>query len=307
VKILAAFIALSINLVAQQDPRGHIEGQVTDSTGAVIPRAALKATHAGTGVVTAAVSNEHGVYGAPYLNPGTYSLEVAIAGFKRWTQPAIEVRTGDRLRIDVRLEVGNVTEVIEVSAETPVLESVSSPVGQVITSRQTSELPLRGGSLAWLYTLAPGVVLPSLPAGGPWNIEQASAARVAGGGLGGFDYNLDGVSSNSYGGRTAIVPPQDMVQELRIDTTSYDAAVGHSTGGAVNISLKSGTNQLHGSAGAWLAKGPMVTRNFFLNKFIFDPTIGPVTQAKIDDNTPVDSWWRTSLAVGGPVVIPKIY
>jgi len=304
---LTALAALCMNAYSQQDPRGHIEGQVTDTTGAVVPRASLKATNAATGVVTAAVSNEQGVYEASYLNPGTYNLEVSISGFKRWTRPSLEVRTGERLRIDVRLEVGAVTESVEVSAETPVLESVTSTVGQVISSKQTAELPLRGGSLAWLYTLAPGVVLPGLPAGGPWNVDQASAARVAGGGLGGFDYNLDGVSSNAYGGRTAIVPPQDMVQELRIDTTSYDAAVGHSTGGAVNISLKSGTNQLHGTAGAWLAKGPMVSRNFFLNKFIFDPATGPVTQEKIEANTPADNWWRTSVAVGGPVVVPKIY
>ncbi|MBI3679342.1 MAG: TonB-dependent receptor [Acidobacteria bacterium] len=294
-------------LFAQQDPRGRIEGLITDSTGAAVPRASLKATNTATHVTVGAVSNEQGVYEIPYLNPGTYRLEAEMSGFKHWAQPSLEVRTGERLRIDIRLDVGSITESIEVTAETPVLESVSSTVGQVITSRQTSELPLRGGSLAWLYTLAPGVILQGLPAGGPWNIEQASAARVAGGGLGSFDFNLDGVSSNSYGGRTAFVPPQDMVQELRIDTTSYDAAIGHSTGGAINISLKSGTNGLHGVLGLWLAKGPMVTRNFFLNKFIYDPATGPVTPEKIKANTPVDSWWRSSIAVGGPVYIPKVY
>lgn len=304
---LAAFLLLSGLVLAQQDPRGRIEGQVTDSTGAVVPRATLKATNSETGVTTQTFSNQHGVYEIPYLNPGTYRLEAELVGFKHWVQPVVEVRTGERLRIDLRLEVGNVAESIEVKAETPVLESVSSTVGQVITSKQASELPLRGGSLAWLYSMAPGVILPGLPAGGPWNIEQASAARVAGGGLGSFDFNLDGVSSNSYGGRTAFVPPQDMVQELRIDTTSYDAAIGHSTGGAVNISLKSGTNSLHGTAGVWAAKGPMVTRNLFLNKFIFDPNTGPVTPQKIEDNTPIDSWWRNSFAVGGPLVLPKIY
>ena len=305
---IVLFAALAgIAALAQQDPRGRLEGLVTDSTGAAAPRTSLRATNLETGVSVTGMTNEQGIYEVPYLNPGQYRLEAELAGFKRWTQPAIEVRTGERLRIDVRLEVGALSESIEVVAETPVLESVSSTVGQVISSRQTSELPLRGGSLAWLYTMAPGVVLPNLPAGGPWNIEQASAARVAGGGLGSFDFNLDGVSSNSYGGRTAFVPPPDMVQELRIDTTSYDAAIGHSTGGAINISLKSGSNQLHGALGAWLAKGPMVTRDFFRNKFIFDPATGPVTEAKIKANTPVDSWRRTSVAVGGPVLAPKIY
>jgi hypothetical protein len=306
-RYLATFLLFNGLVFAQQDPRGRIEGQVTDSTGAVAPRASLKATNADTRVATPAVSNHQGAYEIPYLNPGTYKLEAELAGFKHWIQQAVEVRSGERLRIDVRLEIGNVAESVEVTAESPVLESVTSTVGQVIGSKQSSELPLRGGSLAWLYTMAPGVVLPSLPAGGPWNIEQASAARVAGGGLGSFDFNVDGVSSNSYGGRTAFVPPPDMVQELRIDTTSYDAAIGHSTGGSVNISLKSGTNRLHGTAGLWLATGPMVTRNFFLNKYIFDPNTGPVTPEKIKANTPVDRWWRNSVAVGGPAIIPKIY
>ncbi|MBI4873667.1 MAG: TonB-dependent receptor [Acidobacteria bacterium] len=294
-------------IFAQQDPRGRIEGQVTDSTGAVVPRATVRATNSETRVVTHTVSNQQGAYEIPYLNPGTYRLEAEVTGFKRWAQGSVEVRTGERLRIDVQLEVGNVAESVEVTAESPVLESVTSTVGQVIGSKQSAELPLRGGSLAWLYTMAPGVVLPSLPAGGPWNIDQASAARVAGGGLGSFDFNLDGVSSNSYGGRSAFVPPPDMVQELRIDTTSYDAAIGHSTGGSVNISLKTGTNRLHGTAGVWLATGPMVTRNLFLNKFIFDPNTGPVTPEKIKANTPVDRWWRNSFSAGGPVFLPKIY
>ena len=294
-------------LWSQQDPRGRIEGQVTDFTGAVAPRAKVRAVNIETGVATVAVSNEQGSYEILYLNPGLYRVEAELEGFKRWTNPSVEVRTGERLRIDVRLEIGSVTDSIEVRDETPVLESVVSNVGQVITSRQTSELPLRGGSLAWLYTMAPGVVLPNLPAGGPWNIDQASLGRVEGGGLGSFDFNLDGVSNNAYGGRTAIVPPQDMVQELRIETNSFDASVGHSTGGSVNITLKSGTNQLHGTLGVWLAKGPLVTRNFFVNKFIFDPTTGPVTPEKIKANTPVDNWWRGSAAVGGPVVLPRIY
>ncbi|MBI3208264.1 MAG: TonB-dependent receptor [Candidatus Solibacter usitatus] len=306
-RTLATFAVIVISAAAQQDPRGNIEGQITDSTGAVIAQASLTATNVETRVAIHGVSNEHGVFEILHLNPGVYRLQTEVAGFKRWTQTSVEVRTGARVRIDIRLEVGTLAESVEVSAETPVLESVTSTVGQVLSSKQSSELPLRGGSLAWLYTMAPGVVLPGLPAGGPWNIEQASAARVAGGGLGSFDFNLDGVSSNSYGGRTAYVPPPDMVQELRIDTASYDAATGHSTGGSVNISLKSGTNRLHGTLGAWLAVGPMVTRNLFLNRFIFDPSTGPITPEKIKSNTPVDRWWRNSVAVGGPLYLPKIY
>ncbi len=217
------------------------------------------------------------------------------------------MRTGDRLRSDVQLEVGNLSESVQVTTEAPVLESATGTVGQVLSGKEAAELPLRGGSLAWLYSLAPGVVQPSLPAGGPWNIDQASEASAAGAGRRSFDFNVDGVSNNAYGGRTAFVPPPEMVQEIKIDTVNYDAAIGHSLGGSVNVSLKSGTNELHGIWSASIARGPMVTRNFFTNRFIFDPTTGPITQDKINQYTPKDRWFRTSGSVGGPLVIPKLY
>lgn len=168
-------------------------------------------------------------------------------------------------------------------------------------------MPIRSGSIAWLYSLAPGTTLASLPYDGPWNIDQSSAVRVGGSGLGGVDYNVDGVSNNAYGGKTAFIPPADMVDEVRVDTSSYDAAVGHTSGGQVNISMKSGGNQLHGTLGAFVASGPMMTRNFFTNGFIFNPATGPITDQKIKDNTPFTRWLRYSAAVGGPVVIPKLY
>jgi len=118
---------------------------------------------------------------------------------------------------------------------------------------------------------------------------------------------MDGVSNNSYGGRTAIVPPADMVSEVRIDTQSYDASVGHTTGGEVNVTLKSGTNQIRGSVSAAFSDGPMMTRTFFTDQYIFDPTTGPITPAKIKANTPSVRWNRYSAVVGGPVYIPKLY
>jgi hypothetical protein len=98
-----------------------------------------------------------------------------------------------------------------------------------------------------------------------------------------------------------------MVDEVRIDTNSYDAAVGHTTGGQINVSLKSGGNGLHGTLGASIASGPMMTRNFFTNGFIFNPATGPVTPEKIKNNTPFARWLRQSAAVGGPVMLPRIY
>ena len=303
----AVLLLLAALACSQEDPRGRIEGVITDSAGAVVPRATVRASNVETGVTLRGTSNEQGRYEILYLLPGVYRLTVELQGFKTWVRGDLELRASDRLRVDASLEAGDVAEPVEIRAETPLLTAASGAVAQVLTHREASELPLRGGSLAWLYSLAPGVVQPSLPAGGPWDIEQASEASAAGAGRRSFDFNVDGTTNNAYEGRTAFVPPPDMVQEVKIDTTNYDASIGHSTGGSVNVALKAGTNQLRGSFGASLAKGPMMSRNFFVNRFIFDSGTGPVTDEKIRRYTPRDRWLRLGGAVGGPLRIPKLY
>jgi hypothetical protein len=291
---------------AAQDPRGAILGRVTDASDAVIPGVVVRATNLETNVITRTTSNEHGNYELPYLLPGAYKVEAELSGFKTWARGAVEVRMGDRVRIDIQMAVGAVAERVEVTAAAPLIESATGAIALVMTTRQISDLPLRSGSLSSLYAMAPGVVQQTLPYDGPWNVIQASEVS-AGGGAKNFDFNVDGVGNNSYAGNSAFTPPQDMVQEVRIETGSFDAAVGHTSGGAVNVTLKTGTNALRGSLGASASSGPMMTRNFFTNRFIFDPTTGPITDAKIKANTPSTRWVRYSAAVGGPVYIPKIY
>lgn len=304
---VAALILIWSFPFAGQDPRGTIVGKVSDSTGAVIPGATVHAINADTGVAVSAATNGAGQYEIPYLVPGTYRVEADSSGFKRWSRPGIELRTGDRIQIDIQLVIGQVTDTVEVTAAAPVLESATSTVAQVMSSEEASNLPQRGGNLAWIYGLSPGVVLPNLPAGGPWNVDQSSALSVAGSSNRGLDFSVDGVSNNSYEGNTAFTPPPDMVQEVRVQTATYDASIGHTTGGSLSISLKSGTNALHGAAGTGAAWGPLMTRNFFTNKWIFDPTTGPITEEKIKSRTPEESWKRYSVAVGGPLIIPRLY
>ncbi len=304
---LPALALLWLSTAWSQDPRGTITGLVADSSGAVIPGASVKATNLDTGVAVSAVSNDTGAYEIPYLNPGAYRLEVELQGFKTWAQARLELRMADRLRVDVTLSPGDVQEVVEVRDTAPLLESTTATVGQTISARQASDLPLRSGSVAYLFTMAPGVVMTALPYDGPWNVDQSSQLSVGGGRGMTSDFNIDGVTNNGKGGTTAYVPPPDMVQEVRVETSSYDAAVGHTTGGSINVTLKSGTNALHGTLGSSVSSGPMMTRNFFTNKFIFDPTTGPIDNAKIKSNTPSTRWLRHNAAVGGPVVLPKLY
>jgi hypothetical protein len=306
-KLAFAMLLAAYSLHAQQDPRGTIGGRVSDSTGAVIPDVLIRAVNTETNVAATARSNALGMFEIPFLPSGMYGVEAEQTGFKKWSRAQIELRVRDRLQVDITLEVGNVTEVVKVTAEAPILESITSSVSQVISHRQATDLPQRGGSLAWLYLQTPGIVQTGLPAGGPWNIEQASNLSVGGADKSGMDYNVDGVTNNAYGGNTAFVPPADMVQEVRVEVASYDAAIGHTTGGSINVSLKSGTNAMHGTLGAWLATNPLLTRNFFTNRYIFDPRTGPVTEQKIKDNTPTDRWWRYLASVGGPLYLPGVY
>ncbi len=303
-----SLLILALGAALAQDPRGSIVGQVTDSTGAVAPGVAVRFTHGSTNVVTTATSNNQGNYEAPYLPAGEYQITAELQGFKSWRRPPVELRIGDRVRIDIQLEVGSLAETVEVTAQAPVLESTSGSIGQVIDSRQFADMPLRSGSIAWLYAMAPATVLTALPYDGPWNITQSSNVAIAGGSeRGGVDFNVDGVSNNSTSGQTAFVPPPDMVDEVRIDITTYDAAVGHTLGSSINVSLKSGNNALHGTLGTSVSSGPMMTRNFFTNRFIYDPTTGPITPEKIKANTPSVRWLRHGGAVGGPLYLPRLY
>lgn len=308
-----SFRLMTLGLIAGalcfgQDPRGSFMGAVTDVTGAVVPGASVRFTHTETSVTFTTESNAQGVFEAPYLRTGSYSLTCSVPGFKTWTRSGLELRIGERVRVDVRLEIGDVAETVEVTAEAPVLEVTTGSIGQVIDTKQLENMPMRSGNVSWLYAMSPGTVLTSLPYDGPWNISQNSNISVAGASnSGGVDFNVDGVSNNSYAGQTAFVPPPDMVEEIRVNTTSYDAAIGHTMGGSINVSLKSGTNRLRGTLSYGLSTGPMMTRNFFTNRFIFDPTTGPVTPEKIKANTPALRWTRYSASVGGPVYIPKLY
>ena len=299
-------LLLAAALVAQE-PRGTIIGQVTDASNAAVPGAGVRATNIDTGVAVRAATNSQGIYEIPFLIPGPYRVEAEHAGFKSWAQPRVDLRMEDSLRIDIRLELGNVAEVINVTAEAPLVDSTSAGVGQVMGGDEIAEMPLRSGSLAWAYTMAPGVVMNDRPFDGPWNIDQSSNISMAGSRGYGADFNVDGVSNNAYGGRTAFVPPPDMVQELRVNVTNYDASLGRATGGSVNVSLKSGTNRLQGSVNVSGSGGPLMTRNFFTNNFIFDPTTGPINSEKIAANTPSVRWMRYSAAVGGPLVFPRLY
>jgi hypothetical protein len=144
-------------LISAQDTRGRITGRVTDSSGAVVPGAAVRVTNPETNIAVSATTNAQGAYDLPYLLPGVYTLAAEFPGFKKYERDGIAVRVNDQLTIDLALQPGSVSETVTVTAETPILEEAAA-LGQVVDSKRITELPLSGGNAYTLTVLTTGVM-----------------------------------------------------------------------------------------------------------------------------------------------------
>ncbi len=301
------FLLFGAPLCAQES-RGLIQGRVLDSSGAVVPEVSVKAMHTATATAITAASNELGNYQLPYLLPGIYQLVAEKSGFKKFVQQGIEVRVNDRLVIDISLELGNVTETVQVTATGPLLETASASIGQVIDHRRLAELPLSGGNALTLTRLTPGVInfaSPNHPSLGP-AVEVVSNVAINGTRDHNSEYTVDGVPA-MWGANAAIAPPAEMVEEFKVQTATFDASLGHSPGGAINITLRSGTNALHGTLFHFHNNHVLQGLELFQRQFLYDPSTGSVTDAKRKMVQPTHVINRYGGTVGGPVFLPKLY
>lgn len=281
-----------------QDPRGTMIGRVTDSTGAVVPAVTLRAKNSVTGVSASGQTNESGRYTLPYLLPGSYTVSAELTGFKRFVQEGVQIRVGEITELVISLEVGQVSESVEVSATTPLLDTTSPSLGQVIDERRILELPTLAGNAFELALLTPGVVNgTNLRDRKPAFNNGNSQISTDGNGTYNNEFQIDGVSNTFADGtaraRVAFSPPQTAIQEFKMQTATYDASTGHTIGSVVNVSTRSGTNSLHGEGHWFVRNRSFDARNFFNNKNNTEP---PVYQ----DN-------RYGASIGGPVFLPKAY
>jgi hypothetical protein len=293
-------LLISAGLCWSQEARGTILGRVTDHSEAVIPGVSVRITNKATSVTTALETNEQGNYLAPYLMPGIYRISAEKSGFKRFVRDEIELRLNDRLEVNILLELGDLSDTITVTAETPLLETASASQGQVVDSRRVAELPIPHGMPFALIQLAPGVAYAAAESVSDRPFEPTS---IIGYTMDGVRSNLsevilDGVPNTSTGDSrnqviAAWVPPADVVAEFKVQTASFDATVGNTEGGVVNISLKSGGNQVHGTA-YYSKMDPVLTANLFSSNRTGQPR-GDFTYNR----------WGGMLS--GPVVLPRIY
>ena len=253
-----------------QDPRGTILGRVTDASGAPVPKAAIKVINEATGLTASTNSTEAGDYRAPYLNPGSYRVEAEAAGFSKLLRPAVQVRATEIVALDLELKVGQVSESVEVKAETPLLNTADVTLGQVIDQRRIEELPLFAGNAMDLVHLAPGTVngtnLRLRKA--PFNAAP-SQFGTNGTGNNNNDFTIDGVVnvySDGTAPRVAFSPPQTAIAEFKVQTSAFDASAGFSLGSNVNVTTKSGANNLHGELHHWLRHSKLDAPTIFQNR-----------------------------------------
>ena len=247
---------------------GAVVGTVQDASGAVIPGASVTIINLATGAQLTQETGDAGLYRFVALTPGQYRLEAQSAGFKQFVQEPIGVEVEASIRIDPVMEIGEVTEVVEVTAETPLLQSQTASLGQVVESRKVTETPLNGRNVLNLVALVPGVVPQGQSMQSPTgtNIFAWGNYQMGGGQSNQSATTIDGAPVNlGYVNLLSLVPTQDSIQEFKVQTNALGAEFGRFAGGVINMTTKSGGNQFHGTAYEFLRNKELNANPFFNN------------------------------------------
>ena len=254
-----------------QTVSGTILGSVTDPTGAVISNAKVTLVNEGTGLTRTVTTDTNGEYVAPSLPTGRYTVISEITGFKTLTMSNVEVGVDQRVRIDLKVEVGAMTESVSITAETPLLQTSSSELGTTVGNEQMEALPLNGRNFVNLTRTVPGVLrgIPGANIDGAGSLAWRASASFSANGQRARDNNfmLDGVDNNETWLQTVVIfPSVDALDEFKLQTSTYSAEFGRSLGGVVNLQIKSGTNAFRGSGFEFHRNDAFDANNFFNNR-----------------------------------------
>ncbi len=246
---------------AAQVATAELTGTVLDSSGAAVAGAKVTATDVATNLVHATVSDTSGVYVLTLLPPGDYTVTVEAAGFRKLVQSGVALQINQEAKLDLTLQVGEVTETMEVTGQAPLLQSESSSLGTVVNQKLVNELPLNGRNFIQLATLSPGVNGVGFSAGGtimsgtrPDDRRPATEIFSNGNREGSNNFLYDGIDDNERLTLSIVLRPAvEAVREFKIQTNLYSADIGRNSGAVVDVVTKSGTNALHGSLFEFLA------------------------------------------------------
>ena len=249
------------SLAFGQIETARIQGVISDGTGAVVPGAAVRFIHVGTGQEFTVETSAEGLYRSVPLRIGEYRLEVESDGFKKAVRSGIVLELQETAVLDIALELGALTEVVDVTADAPLLETTEATQGQVINNQRMTDMPLNGRDYIQLALLSAGAVR---SIGGRFGGYSAGGQRTTQN-----NYTLDGIDNNglqiaAQGRRAEVVKPSiDAIEEFKISTNAYGAESGRALGGTVNVSIKSGSNDFHGTVFEFLRNDTLDAKNFF--------------------------------------------
>jgi Carboxypeptidase regulatory-like domain len=272
---------------------GRIVGLVEDASGAVVVNAQITVQEVATGESRDVQTNQVGEFNVPFLKPGNYTVTASATGFKSKALTGIALAIDQTSNLRIQLEIGSSAERVEVTGAAPLVDSVTSSLGQVIENKQIIDLPLNGRNPFALGLLS-GNTTPMFGMG-------SNLPFIAGGGrFSANEVTLDGVDNNTVSNAGAIgrngiafTPSVDAVQEFKVKTSTFSAEFGHAAGAVVNAMIKSGTNEFHGTLFEFLRNNKLDANNFFTNA-------AGQPRAPFHQN-------QFGFAAGGPVVLPKLY
>jgi len=304
--LLVGFIAV---LCALPSRAQSFTGRVTDQTGAVVPKATITVHNVATNVDTKTTSTKTGDYTVPYLTPGAYQLSASATGFETTVRTGVELQVDQMATVDFALKIGSATESVTVKGDA-LIDFAKADAGEVVENTRVTELPLNGRD--------PGM-LSELVAGAVWNgyigyqrpfDDTQQQLNINGGGNGGTELLLDGVS-NSNGGinesgndRINEVPPLDSVQEFKIITNPYDAKYGLLAGGVEDVTLKAGTNTIHGDVYEYARRSWLDANTYQNNYAIARATPGTDTSQFSRSVYKQDQY---GAELDGPIFLPKVF
>jgi hypothetical protein len=294
---LSLLIVFGLAMPLNAQTFGEITGVVTDSTGAVIAGAKVTAVNPATNATRSVTSNDAGVYSFPAMQPGIYNLKVEMAGFKTVLENNVQLQVQQTARIDISMQVGEVSQTIEVSGGGAMLTTEDATVGTVIENKRIVELPLNGRNFLQLVSLSPNV---SFGFGSPGQAQARQGGTRSeqnisiSGQRSMFNrFTLDGVENTDVNFNTYIILPSiDALQEFKVQSGIFPAEFGRATS-QINVSTKAGTNNLHGAVFEFLRNDVLDAKQFAFT------AARPASQPF--------KWNQYGFTVGGPVWLPKLF
>ncbi len=288
--LLATLLAFT-QFAYGQAVTGTLVGTITDASAAVVPGAVVTITEMNTGVTRTAAANQRGAYVFPNLANGVYRVAVEQPGFRKAVRENVEVLVNTTVRVDLELQPGEISESVQVVAEAPLLQTDRADTGRQIVREQVESMPLAfNRNFQALINLVPGATRAFRPHSEFFNPQDSLSTRVNGQSRLSNNLQLEGVDNNHRTGLlSAMIPPIEAIEAVDISTSNYEAELGRAGGAVTNVTLRSGTNEFHGSAFAFNRVSKTAARNIFA-----------------DSKAPT-TYNLFGATFGGPVLIPNAY